>query len=193
MRSRTILPLPGACALGLLTLAIGLSAVPMWEGWLEALAHNRVVAVRHDAATRYRTRMLGGAPGVQAFARDRVDDWKWWGDRPEDLCRPWASLVAVAPADSFETARPEKGVTLRVRLWWRGRGVLSEPVALTLNGERVLPEEVERRNDRGARVDYYHRYDLPAPASGEHIATATVRHVASGRLATETIRFTVPD
>lgn len=184
---------------------IFLAAEPTWDAWLEALKRQWVVAVRHDAVTRFRTRMLGGGPGVQDFLREHEAEWKWWGDEPDDIQRPLVSLVAVTPEDEFEAARPEKGVMIRVRCWWKGRTIRTtqvvELVDLSIDGNSVTPTLVEKRNapkaqtkgkKRGGRlVDHYYQYPVPAPAPGEHTATATVRVIETRRESRKTIRFTV--
>ena len=175
---------------------IFLAEEPTWEGWLKALKNNWVVAVRHDDLTRFRTRMLGGAPGVQKFVREHEEEWKWWGEEPEDIQRPWVSVVAVAPDDRFEVARPEHGVTIRVRCWWRGRRKRTEPVVelvdLSVDSEPVSATLVERRNGQGQVTDHYHTYHLANPVPGTHTVHVTVRKIDSGEQSTRTIQFTVP-
>ena len=184
---------------------IFLATEPTWEAWLRALKENWVVAVRHDAVTQFRTRMLGGAPGVQNIARQHEEEWKWWGERPADIRRPVVSVVAVTPQDEFEAARPDEGVTIRVRCWWQGRTFREKPVAelvrLTVDGKTVTPLVAEKRDAAAAKnarkakqgrlVDHYHHFHVPAPARGLHTATATVRMIATKKEAHNTIEFTV--
>src|SRR5205823_2566476 len=90
---------------------------PSWEAWMEALRENRVMAVRHDAVTGFRTFLGGGTPEVRRIILEQEREWRWWGDNPDEIMRPVASIVAVGPNDPFEEARPESGVTIRVRCW----------------------------------------------------------------------------
>ncbi len=90
-----------------------LARTPTWDGWLEALEKNWVVAVRHDAVSRFETWMHGGSKQVVDFIQQRAASWQWW-DNPQ-VQRPLVSLVALTPADEFEAARPDSGVVLRVR------------------------------------------------------------------------------
>lgn len=175
-----------------------LAAEPTWQGWLEALREQRVVAARHDAVTQFRTRLLGGGPGVQDFLRAREGEWKWWGDRPEDIRRPGLSLAAVTPEDRFEAARPERGVALCVRTWWQCGNLanLKQPVVeledLRIDGQPVAASLVEKKNAKGQVVDRYHRFDIPAPAPGRHTVAATGRRADTGARSSETLEFTSP-
>ena len=175
-----------------------LAAEPTFAAWLDALRQQRVVAVRHDAVTQFRTRMLGGGPGVQDFLRAREAEWKWWGDRPEDIRRPGLSLAAVTPEDRFEAARPEKGVAVCVRTWWQcgNLGNLKQPVveleSLQVDGRAVSPSVVEKKNPKGQVIDRYHRFDVPAPAPGKHTVTATGRRLDTGDRCGETLEFGAP-
>jgi prenyltransferase beta subunit len=175
-----------------------LAAEPTFAGWLEALKRQRVVAVRHDAVTQFHTRMLGGGPGVQDFLRAREAEWKWWGDRPEDIRRPGLSLAVVGPEDRFEVGRPEKGAAVCVRTWWQcgNLGNLKQPVVelanLQIDGRTVAARLVEKKNPKGQVIDRYHRFDIPAPAPGRHTVAATGRRLDTGDRCTETIEFSVP-
>ena len=105
-----------------------LAKEPTWEGWLEALKRQWVVAVRHDAVSGQETWMHGGTSEVREFVQQHAKDWQWW-DNP-DIQRPLVSIVAVTPDDPWETARPEKGVTLRIRCAWQNttQGLPKKPV-----------------------------------------------------------------
>jgi prenyltransferase beta subunit len=179
-----------------------LGAEPTWEAWLGALKENWVVAIRHDFVTNFRTRILGGAPGVQDFVRQHEQEWKWWGDQPDDIQRPLVSLVAVTPQDEFEVGRPAEGVTIRVRCWWQGRTVRQRPVvellSLSIDGKTVSPTLVEKRDNtvakkakQGGLIDHYYQYHLPASARGKHTATGTVCVIATRKESQKTIEFTV--
>src|SRR6185437_1944058 len=51
---------------------------PSWEGWLEALDRDHVMAVRHDRVTNWGTQLAGGSPQVRKFALARQNEWRWW-------------------------------------------------------------------------------------------------------------------
>ncbi|MCX8038579.1 MAG: prenyltransferase [Candidatus Sumerlaeia bacterium] len=189
---------------------IFLATGPTWDGWLKALKENWVVAVRHDFLTRYRTRLLGGAPGVQDFVREREAEWKWWGENPEDLQRPWASVVALTPRDEFEVGRPEQGIAIRVRCWWEGRMQRQKPivelVSLTVDGQAVTPELVQRHGTAAAKkgtksakaakadgplVDVYYIHRIAAPSHGKHVAIAVVRKIETNQQREVRVEFSV--
>ena len=172
---------------GFRTLFLGTE--PTWDAWLEALERRWVVAVRHDADTYYRTRLLGGAPGVQEFVRRREAEWRWWDpDEPRKLRRPVASIVPVKPGDRFEAASPERGIHLRVRTQWvtNHLAFLQQPVfeltALEWDDEALPFEPVERRDSQERLIDYYYAAPLAASIPGRHGVAATLRHVESGEL-----------
>jgi len=175
-----------------------LASEPTFAAWLDALRQQRVVAVRHDAVTQFRTRMLGGGSCVQDFLRAREAEWKWWGDRPEDIKRPGLSLSAVTPEDRFEVARPEKGVAVCVRTWWQCGNLanLKQPVVelqeLRIDGQAVAPMLVEKKNDKKQVVDRYHRFDIAAPAPGKHTVTATGRRLDTNDRCSCTLEFGQP-
>ena len=175
-----------------------LASEPTFAAWLDALRQQRVVAVRHDAVTQFRTRMLGGGSCVQDFLRTREAEWKWWGDRPEDIQRPGLSLSAVTPEDRFEAARPEKGVAVCVRTWWQCGNLanLKQPVVelqeLRIDGQAVAPMLVEKKNDKKQVVDRYHRFDIAAPAPGKHTVTATGRRLDTNDRCSCTLEFGQP-
>lgn len=161
-----------------------LAKEPTYKGMMQALKHHWVVAVRHDSLSHFRSRMLGGAPGVQQYVRDHQNSWKWWSTDPGDLIRPWAAITVVRPSDSFEVARPEKGVNIRIRCWWKAsRPVLKVPVvqlkSLSVDGVAVHPRHVIRKGRRGRLTDAYYLYSLPAPAAGAHLISATLVNGAS--------------
>jgi hypothetical protein len=173
-----------------------LAREPTWGGWLDALRHNRVVAVRRDAVSGFKTWTHGGSREVVEFIRQRERDWRWW-DNP-DVRRPLVSVVAVTPADEFEAGRPEKGVAVRVRCAWENttQGLPKKPIAelvrLTVDGRDVSPALVARRRPGGgAFEDHYHVAHLPDPAPGRHTATAVVRVLATKEEASRTVEFDV--
>jgi len=173
-----------------------LATEPTWEGWLNALQRNWVVAIRHDAVSGLKTWMHGGSRQVVEFIREREQDWRWW-DNPQ-IERPLVSMVAVRPKDEFEAARPKQGVTVRVRCAWENtaQGLPKAPIAelirLTVDGQAVAPTLVVPRPARGAGyLDHYHLWHLADAASGRHSAVALVRELASKRESSRAIEFMV--
>lgn len=171
-----------------------LAEEPTWEAWLEALRRNWVCGVRHDAVTRFKTRFMGGGPGVVERCLAHEDAWRWWGDDPADLPRPHVSLVALRPGAAFEDGVPERGVNLRVRLDYRTGGgqpreARAELLGLTLDGRPVAMHAVERRNERQLLTEAYLLAELGELPAGQHTAVATAKLLASGRVVTETTTF----
>jgi hypothetical protein len=148
-----------------------------WEGWVEALAERRVTAIRHDAITAFRTEWTGGDGVVRRFVSEREPEWRWWGDAPDRVLRPAASLVLARPGDEFETGAGS-GPVARLRLRHRNttQGAPREPeaelVRITVDGRPVEPELVETRNARGQVGDRYYRVAVKDGARVE----ARVRH-----------------
>lgn len=173
---------------------IFLATEPTWEAWLHAMKQQWVVSVRHDEITGFRTQMLGGAPKVQEFIRERVQEWKWWGNGPEEVLRPLVSIVAVKPKDTFEEGRPEDGVVVRVRCRWRGHTrpakQVTELVNLYVDEKSIEPRLIEKKDEKGMLGDHYYLYRLPTSIAGVHTATATVRMMESKLESKRTIKFT---
>ena len=171
-----------------------LASEPTWEGWLTALQNNWVVAIRHDAVSGGRTWMHGGAPEVLAFVRDRERQWRWWDNPSVEL--PLVSIVAVTPEDRWEAARPERGVTIRVRCRWdnTAQGLPKTPrvelLELAVDGQKVTPTLVAPRGKQKAYQDHHHSYNIAEPTAGKHTATATVRVLATKAESRHTIEFT---
>jgi hypothetical protein len=173
-----------------------LATEPTWAGWANALAHNWVVAVRHDEVSRGETWMHSGSNEVLENVRARERDWRWWGESRAQ--RPLVSLVAVRPEDEFETARPAQGIALRVRCAAHNtpQGVLQEPLAelvsLTVDGVTVEPVKIEKKRPNGAGlVDRHHVWAMERPAPGLHRATVVVRDLGTQRNVTQLLEFTV--
>jgi len=90
---------------------------PTWDGWLDALAHKRVVAVRNDQGTQNRLRILGGSPSVRQFITDHESEWKWWDEYAATRAFPQeaVSIQRLKPGAKFEPgAKPDRAV-LRIR------------------------------------------------------------------------------
>jgi hypothetical protein len=170
-----------------------LATEPNWEGWLNALKNNWVVAVRHDAVSGGQTWMHGGRPEVLDFVLQHGSDWQWW-DNPA-IRRPLVSLVPLSPRDQFESGRPEAGIALRVRCAWQNnaQGLAKQPIAefvkLIVDGERVEPKLVSKRRPNGLYEDHFHIFAMQ-PTPGRHTAVATARHLATGAEFQSSIEFT---
>ena len=172
-----------------------LAKEPTWDGWLEALDRNWVVAVRHDAVSGYETWMHGGPPEAVEFVRANESQWRWW-DNP-DIQRPLVSIVALTPDDKWEAGRPERGVTVRVRCCWgnTGKGLPKkrkvELIRLEIDGREASTELVAPEAQWGAYKDHYHYHHLSDPAPGHHSATAMVRRVDTKEVSSRSVEFLV--
>ncbi|HEX5553527.1 MAG TPA: prenyltransferase/squalene oxidase repeat-containing protein [Chitinophagaceae bacterium] len=151
-----------------------LAKEPTYQAMMKALKDNLVVAVRHDALSKYATRILGGAPGVQEYMRSHQDAWKWWGRDSTELIRPWAAITVLRPEDSFEVAHPDQGVNIRIRCWWHAsRPVLKTPVVklkdLRIDDIPVKPRYIEKKDRRGRLADCYYLYPIAKLSEGTHV------------------------
>ena len=170
-----------------------LAESPTWEGWLNALEKNWVLAVRHDSVSGGETWMHGGPPEVLEFVRSRAQQWQWWNN--PSIVRPSVSVVVLTPADEFEAGRPTEGMAIRIRCAWENtaqglpKKPLTELVALKLDGDLVKPELIAHRRANGVFEDHYHLLQLSKLSSGTHTATATVRQLADGAESHRTIMF----
>jgi hypothetical protein len=174
-----------------------LATEPTWEAWIDALRSQRVAAIRHDAASGHRTWIHASSREVREFIFAHDAEWRWW-DNPE-IARPLVSIVAVNADDQFETARPAKSVTLRVRCAWENtaQGLLKHPLAelraLAVDGAEVSAMLATTRAPRGGALlaDHYHYVHLEKITAGRHSATATIQVLGSGRTETRRIEFDV--
>jgi prenyltransferase beta subunit len=172
-----------------------LATEPTWEGWLNALKQNWVVAIRHDAVSDFKTWMHGPSREVTEFVKAREEQWNWWEN--ENIGRPLISIVPVRPGDEFETARPETGLTLRVRCAREnnGQGLPKTPLvelkSFFVDGAPVQPEWSEIKNERGVLTDAYHHLHFLEIAAGRHTATAVVLHLETNEEITHSIEFVV--
>ena len=142
--------------------------------------------VRHDSVSDYRTRLLGGADGVQSFVRSQQDKWKWWKSDNE-LDHPWAAITLVTRRDSFEVARPDTGVNIRIRCWWNSvRQALKEPFielqSLRIDQVEVKPEYILKKDKNGSIADSYYLYSLPHPAHGKHAIEAMFKNLRNNTI-----------
>jgi hypothetical protein len=157
---------------------------PTWESWLNALNQNWVVAIRHDAASGFKTWMHSGSRDVLDFVRARDLEWRWW-DSP-GIARPLVTLAVLRPGDLFEAGCPDQGVALRLRCGWEctAQGLpkkqLIKLIEVALDGERLEAKAVEKKNERGAIADQYHLAQLPRLSPGKHVVSITVRKLETG-------------
>ena len=173
-----------------------LAKEPTYKEMMKALKNNWVVAVRHDSVSNHQTRMLGGAPGVQSFIKSMVNEWKWWTKDSSELKHPWAAITIIKPEDSLEVARPNDGVNIRIRCWWKtALYVLKEPVVqleqLSVDHIIVKPEYVEKKDRREQITDAYYLYSITGASKGKHIIEATFRNLNTNEQQKRTIYFTV--
>lgn len=165
-----------------------LAKKPTYDEMMNALNHNWIVAVRHDSLSGYKTRMLGGASGVQEYIKARQKEWKWWGDDPINLLRPWAVITILNKKDSLETARPDNGLNVRIRCWWiSNRPVLKKPVVtltqLKIDNKVVKTDYFEIKDRSGRSVtDTYFLYSMPDPKKGVHTVEATLKFLKDNSL-----------
>jgi len=173
-----------------------LAAEPTWAGWLEALRRNWVVAIRHDAVTNFETHVDGAANQVRRFVLERAASWRWWGDDPRELLRPWAMLTAIGPGDEFDELRPPAGTIVRVRCWMDTQPFgtpkipVTELVSLEIDGGAVETSHVIRPAEKGGRGDNYYEWHLPGGQAGRHTAAAVVRMIRGGAVKRLTADFT---
>jgi hypothetical protein len=171
-----------------------LARKPTWEGWLEALKNNWVVAVRHDAVSGGQT-WMHGMPEVIEVVQNQWRSWQWW-DNPA-IKRPLVSVVAIKPEDEFEVGRPERGVAIRIRCAFQNttqglpKKPLTELVKMMVAGKQVEPQHVNRRRPNNAIEDDYYLYHWPDPPAGRYTASATVRNIATGEEIWRPIEFVV--
>ncbi len=163
-----------------------LAKEPTWAGWQEALRAKRVVAVRRDARTSGRLRMLGGSDEVRQAFLDRIGEWRWWSESGTVLDEMPVSVVALRPEDRFEVGRPETGVHVRIRLrreWVEGKKLSKSSmvscVQVSVDGKPVGTERVERFDTGGLLEDCYELVRLPA-SSEKRVLLATFRQQVPG-------------
>ncbi len=168
-----------------------------WEGWLEALRENRMMAIRHDAVSKFVTCLAGGTKDVRRRVLQAENEWRWWGKKPDEILRPLVSLVALRPGDLFEAGAPESGIVLRVRCRHENTPMGSpktqqvELVKLTVDGAAVETRLVETKGQRRGVVvgDRYHIHPMPTPGPGRHTAEARVRVISTGEESGLSIEF----
>lgn len=170
-----------------------LAKEPTYKEMVVALKNNWVVAVRHDSISDYKTRMLGGTTDARQFIISRENTWKWWKDGTNEMNHPWAAITVVTPSDTFEVARPEKGVNIRIRCWWDGvRNVIKRPLIqldqLSIDHIIIKPENIKKVERRG--IDGYYLYSTAELSEGEHLIEVKLRHLKTDAVRKTTLRFT---
>ncbi len=175
-----------------------LAKEPSYDALITALKNNWVVAVRHDSISNNQTRMLGGSEEMRQFITAKQNSWKWWKNETHETNHPWAAISVLFPSDTFEVARPDKGVNIRIRCWWAGaRQVLAKPLIelqeLKVNGKVVKPELITKKAKNGDLSDSYYLYKLQEPAAGNHTVETRLRHLHDKTARTMTTKFAVPN
>ncbi len=165
-----------------------LAKEPSWEGFLNAMKENWIVAVRHDAVSREETWMHGGPPSVLDFVRQHTEQWQWW-DNPQ-IVRPPVSIQILSSDDRFETGSPDpqakEQLNVRVRCAWHNtpQGLAKEPiyelVELKLDGQPLQTELKSKRRPNGQFEDHFHLATLPKLNSGLHVLRASLRQRGLG-------------
>ena len=172
-----------------------LATEPTWDGWLNALKNNWVVPIRRDQWTGGKTWMHAASNEIREFVFAHERDWRWWDNAK--IQRPLVSIVAVRPGDEFETARPDKGVTLRVRCAWENtpQGLLKQPISelvrLSVDGKEVTPTLVSRKRPNGLFDEHQHCINLTELFPGKHTAEVVARVVATKAEVKRTMEFSV--
>ncbi len=174
-----------------------LARAPTWDGWLEALQHNHVAAVRHDQASQEEPWTYAANSAVQAAIFAQSDRWQWWDQSTHP--RPLFSLVVLTPEDHEELGRPDHGVTLRLRLAHtnnsRGKPIdpLAALVSVALDGQTVpIRAVIDTDPKTGGLNDVYHLAPLGHLTGAPHRVTIVVRDLSSGETTTVTRSISGP-
>ncbi|HYO81929.1 MAG TPA: prenyltransferase/squalene oxidase repeat-containing protein [Bryobacteraceae bacterium] len=160
-----------------------LASDPTWEGWLQALERQHVMAVRRDAVTGFKLHLAGGSPEVRSFVAAREKDWRWWSESDAQSRRPAGSLVALRAGTPHEVGAPTSGTALRLRLRAENTNqglpgqTRSELVRMVVDGKVVEPRIEDSKQDR-----YYILHLAEEP--GRHRAEAQVRVLETGDMVT---------
>lgn len=156
---------------------------PGWAGWLEALATGRVMTVRHDDVTGWKTQYAGGSPELRAFVNRHEPEWRWWGADGRNSRLPLGALTLLRPGMAFEEAAPATGLALRLRLaadttnQGAPKANLTQLLSLRVDGMVAEASLSESKADRY----YLAPLGANATASGMHRAEAEVKEIATGR------------
>jgi hypothetical protein len=158
-----------------------LASEPGWDGFVQAMDRQWILAVRRDATTQNQLQWTGALPEVREAIATRENEWSWWGANAQKRALPLAMLTVLRPGMKFEDGAPQEGMAVRLRLRFSGgknptRDLQEEPeselVSLQVDGKAVQPRSVVKPHDR------YLIYELPE-GGGE--AVAVVREIASNR------------
>jgi prenyltransferase beta subunit len=149
-----------------------------WPAFLEALAKNRILSVRHDRYTHDETEFGGCLPEVKEFAMARQEQWSWWDKAGERRKLPLGALTVLRPGMPFEKDLPTSGVALRLRLSYAPENPsrimqtdpVSELVSLQVDGQTVQPELIAKEHDTSYRY---------VPERTAKTATATLRSLST--------------
>jgi len=164
-----------------------LARKPTYNGMMEAMKNNLLVAVRHDSLSNYKTRMLGGAQGVQEYVQSKQTEWSWWEKDSLIKAKPWAAITVIEAPDTFEVARPVSGVNIRIRCEWSGiRQMPGKAVVtlekLTINGKPLVNEYVEKKDGKGMVTDAYFLVTLPDIMKGNYTVEAALRSLKTNEI-----------
>lgn len=175
-----------------------LAKEPTYNALITALKNNWVVAVRHDSISNNQTRMLGGTEETRQFINAKQNTWQWWKNETEETNHPWAAVTVLLPSDTFDVARPDKGVNIRIRCWWAGsRQVLAKPLVeleeLKVDGKVVKSELIIKKAKNGDLADSYYLYQLQNLNPGNHIVETKLRRLDNMTVRTMTTKFTLPN
>ena len=137
--------------------------------------------------------MFGGTTAAREFISSREENWQWWDSENKPL-RPWGAITVIRPEDKFEVGRPDTGLVIRVRCWWKSvRQSLRTPevelTKLQVDGQTVEAILVNRKARNGDIADSYYHYPIRYPQKGNYVIKATFRNIADGSLRTESKTF----
>ncbi|HZL25397.1 MAG TPA: prenyltransferase/squalene oxidase repeat-containing protein [Acidobacteriaceae bacterium] len=153
---------------------------PSWEGFVQAMDKQWMLAARHDATTNFTTQWTGALPEVRAHIAARENEWSWWGANAQKRRRPLAMLTVLRPGMKFEDGAPDQGTAVRVRLRFNAgknptRALQGDPeselVSMHVDGQQVEPHSVVKPHDR------YLIQEIANPAAKK--VTITVRDLAT--------------
>jgi len=164
-----------------------LARKPTYNGMMEAMKNNLLVAVRHDSLSNYKTRMLGGAQGVQEYVQSKQTEWSWWEKDSLIKAKPWAAITVIEAPDTFEVARPVSGVNIRIRCEWSGIRQMPGKAVVTLekliiNGKPLVNEYVEKKDGKGMVTDAYFLVTLPDIMKGNYTVEAALRSLKTNEI-----------
>jgi prenyltransferase beta subunit len=157
---------------------------PSYEAMIASLKNNWIAAVRHDTVTNNKTEMYGGIPAAREFIQKHENEWRWW-DSNEKPLRPWGAITIIRPEDKFEIGRPDSGLVVRIRPWWKSvRQSLRTPAVeltkLEIDGEVVQAGIVNRKARNGDITDSFYQFPIKNIPKGSHVVRATFKNLTDG-------------